>query len=187
MTYPLILASASPRRREICDLLGWTYTVCPATTELPADTTLTPEDAILRVARGKAEEVAATEPNAWVLGADTAVVVDDRLLGKPQDEAEAAAMLRLLSGRTHRVVTAVWVSGPEMNTGFADSAEVTFYPMSEPDIAAYVATGEPMDKAGAYAVQGLGARYIRGICGDFFTVMGLPAGRLYQFMQGRIE
>lgn len=183
MDRPLVLASASPRRREILELLGFTYTVCPARTELPADPSLSAEDAILRVARGKAEEVAAQYPHAIVLGADTAVVVDEVILGKPQDAEEARAMLRQLSGRTHRVITAVWVCGDGFNTGFADVAEVTFYPMTEQNIAEYVASGEPMDKAGAYAVQGCGARYIRGIHGDFYTVMGLPGGRLYRFMR----
>ncbi len=182
MNQPLILASASPRRREICDLLGIRYTVCPATGELPMDAQLSPEEAILRVARGKATAVAAAHPQAVVLGADTAVVVDDEILGKPQNEDDAKAMLRRLSGRTHRVITGVWVCGDGYNDGFADSAEVTFFPLSEADIAAYVATGEPMDKAGAYAVQGFGARYICGIHGDFYTVMGLPSGRLYRFL-----
>lgn len=185
MTRPIVLASASPRRREICDLLGLTYTVCPASTELPADTALPPAQAILQVARGKAEEVAASHPDEIVLGADTAVVVDDRILGKPQDAAEAKAMLRMLSGRTHQVITAVWVCGGTYNSGFADCADVTFFPMTEQDIEAYVSSGEPMDKAGAYAVQGIGARHIRGINGDFYTVMGLPCGRLLRFLEHR--
>ncbi len=183
MNKPIVLASASPRRREILDLLGVPYTVCPAAGELSVAADLPPEQAILRVARGKAEAVAAAHPHSTVLGADTAVVADGAILGKPHDAADAARMLRLLSGRTHRVITAVWVCGESFNTGFADSAEVTFFPLSEKEIAAYVATGEPMDKAGAYAVQGYGARHIRGICGDFYTVMGLPAGRLYRFLQ----
>ncbi len=183
MNRPIILASASPRRREICDLLGLTYTVCPARTELPADPTLSPEQAILRVARGKAEEVAAMHPGEIVLGADTAVVVDDRILGKPCDAEDAKAMLRLLSGRAHQVITAVWVCGDGYNDGFADSAEVSFFDMTEEQITVYVASNEPMDKAGAYAIQGIGARHIRGINGDFYTVMGLPCGRLYRFLE----
>ncbi len=183
MDRPIVLASASPRRREILELLGFHYTVCPARTELPADPSLSAEDAILRVARGKAEEVAAQYPNELVLGADTAVVVDETILGKPHDAEEAKAMLRQLSGRAHRVITAVWVCGDGFNTGFVDVAEVTFYPMNELEIAAYVASGEPMDKAGAYAVQGCGARYIRSVHGDFYTVMGLPGGRLYRFLR----
>lgn len=185
MIRSIVLASASPRRREICDILGIAYTVCPARTELPADPSLTAAEAILQVARGKAEEVAAVYPNDIVLGADTAVVVDDRILGKPRDAAEAKEMLRLISGRTHQVITAVWVCGEGYNDGFADHADVTFFPMTSEDIDAYVASGEPMDKAGAYAIQGIGARHIRGISGDFYTVMGLPCGRLLRFLEHR--
>ena len=116
------------------------------------------------------------------LGADTAVVVDGEILGKPTDRDDAKAMLRRLAGRSHFVITAVWVCGEGFNEGFADRAEVTFFPMSEQEIEDYVATNEPKDKAGAYAVQGCGARYIQGIHGDFYTVMGLPAGRLYRFL-----
>lgn len=179
----LVLASASPRRREICTLLGLSFTVDPAATELSADPALPAEQAILQVARGKAEEVAARYPDIPVLGADTAVVVDNDILGKPTDEADAAAMLRRLSGRTHRVITGVWLCDGDRSEGFADSTQVTFLPLTDEEIAAYVGTKEPMGKAGAYAIQGLGMRYIREIHGDFYTVMGLPAGRLYQLLK----
>lgn len=182
----MILASASPRRREICDLLGLNYTVEPAQTELPMDNHLPIEQAVLRVARGKAEEVAAKHPQAVVIGADTVVVADDTVLGKPKDTADAKAMLRRLSGREHRVVTAVWICDGENSEGFADSAAVTFMPMSDEEIEAYVASKEPMDKAGGYAIQGIGMRYIRGIKGDFYTVMGLPSGRLYEILKKHI-
>ena len=178
----VILASASPRRREILDLLGITYTVCPAQSESAADTTVSVEEAIMHVARGKAEEVAAMHPDSVVLGADTAVVIDGEILGKPQSIENAKAMLRRLSGRTHRVITGVWVCGKGFNKGFFDTAEVTFFSMTEAEIDEYVATNEPMDKAGAYAVQGHGARYIQGLNGDFYTVMGLPSGRLFRFL-----
>lgn len=179
----MILASASPRRREILDLMGFTYTVEPAKTELPPDPALSPEEAVLRVARGKAEEIAERYPNGVVLGADTVVVVDGAILGKPNDAEDAKAMLRRLSGKEHRVITAVWICDGERSEGFADSAAVTFLPMSEEEIEAYVATGEPMGKAGAYAIQGRGMRHIRGIHGDFYTVMGLPSGRLYEVLK----
>lgn len=182
----IILASASPRRREICDLLGLCYTVMPAKSELPPDPTLSADEAVLCVARGKAEEIAALHPDAVVIGADTAVVVDDTILGKPVDETDAAAMLRRLSDREHRVITAVWICDGANSEGFADSAAVTFMPMSDEEIAAYVASGEPMDKAGAYAIQGKGARFIRGVHGDFYTVMGLPSGRLYDLLKRHV-
>ncbi len=183
---PIILASASPRRREICDLLGITYIVEPAKTELPTRTDIPPEQAVLEVARSKAEEVAARHKNEVVLGADTVVAVGNELLGKPHNEKDAAAMLRRLSGKKHRVITAVWVCDGKNSEGFSDTAEVEFMPMSKQEIADYVQSGEPMDKAGAYAIQGKGMRYIRGINGDFYTVMGLPAGRLYAFLKNHI-
>ena len=182
----IVLASASPRRREICDLLGLTYTVEPAKTELPTDPALSPDQAVLCVARGKAEEIAEHYPQAVVIGADTVVVVDDTILGKPKDADDAKAMLRRLSGREHRVITAVWICDGDKSEGFADSAAVTFMPMTDEEIDAYVKSGEPMDKAGAYAIQGNGMRYIRSINGDFYTVMGLPSGRLYEMLKRHI-
>ena len=180
---PIILASASPRRQEICTLLGLTFTVIPAQNETEVDPTLPVEQAIVQVARGKAEEVAAIHPDTFVLGADTTVIVDGEVLGKPHDAKEAKAMLRHLSGRTHQVVTGVWLSKNGGGDGFADVADVVFGEMTEAEIEEYVNSGEPMDKAGAYGIQGCGMRYIDGIRGDFYTVMGLPAGRLYRFLK----
>ncbi len=182
----IILASASPRRREICELLGLTFTVLPAQTELSPDPALSVEDAIVQVARGKAEEIAALHPAQAVLGADTAVVLDGTVLGKPADRDDAKRMLRALSGRTHRVVTGVWLCDGGQGDGFADVAEVTFLPLTDDEIDGYVATGEPLDKAGAYGIQGYGARFIEKLNGDFYTVMGLPSGRLYRFLKEQL-
>ncbi len=184
----IVLASASPRRREICDLLGLTFEVCPAAAEPPFDDALTPEENALAVARAKAREVAAKRGTVVpVLGADTSVILDTATgsiaLGKPTDEADAARMLRALQGREHRVLTGVWVCGTTHEDGFVSQATVRFAPMTDAEIAAYVATGEPMDKAGAYGVQGKALRYIDGINGDFYTVMGLPAASLWRFLQ----
>jgi len=184
----IVLASASPRRREICDLLGIGTTVCPAKAEPDFDPSLSAEDNALIVARAKAQEVAATlGTDRPVLGADTAVILDDAdgytALGKPADRADAIAMLRRLSGREHRVLTGVWVCGKDREDGFVASATVRFAPMTDADIEAYVDTGEPMDKAGGYAIQGRCARYIDGLDGDFYTVMGLPAASLWRFLQ----
>ena len=184
----IVLASASPRRREICDLLGIAYTVCPAQAELPFDPTLSAEDNALAVARAKAREVAALKGTAVpVLGADTSVILDTdegaAVLGKPQDRADAFRMLSLLQGREHRVLTGVWVCGKSHSDGFVSQAVVRFAPMSEDEIRAYIATGECMDKAGSYAVQGRCLRYIDGIDGDFYTVMGLPSASLWRFLQ----
>lgn len=180
MTY--MLASGSPRRREICALAGIPVEVCPApdSAEPPLNRALSPEEAALQVARAKAEAVAAEHPDRVVIGADTSVWIEGEVLGKPTDEADAAAMLRRLQGRAHRVITAVWVCAPGGADGFADAAEVVFYPMSEEEIAAYIATGEPMDKAGAYAIQGECVVFIKEIRGEYNNVVGLPVARLYQ-------
>ena len=180
------MASASPRRREILQTLGVPFEVCPALSEQPIDPTLPIEEAVLKTAASKAREVAKKFPDRAVLGADTVVVLPaeegGEVLGKPTSPAHAAEMLRRLSGRNHRVMTAVYLCTPQGNDGFTDTVHVAFYPMSERDIADYLDSGEPFDKAGAYGIQGLGSRYVRVIAGDFFTVMGLPAGRLWQFL-----
>ena len=132
---------------------------------------------MLAVARCKAEEVAARHPHRLVVGADTIVVAEGKILGKPGSPEEAGRMLRLLAGRTHEVMTGVWICSPGLCGGFTDTASVSFFPMTEEEIAEY------MDKAGAYAIQGTGMRYIQGIHGDFYTVMGLPGSRLRRFLR----
>ena len=184
----ILLASASPRRREICDLLGIGYTVCPAQAELPFDPSLSVEDNALAVARAKAREVAALKGTAVpVLGADTSVILDTAegavVLGKPHDRADAFRMLSMLQGRAHRVLTGVWVCGNDREDGFVAQATVRFAPMTDEEIDAYIDTGESMDKAGAYAVQGRCLRHIDGIDGDFYTVRGLPSAALWRFLQ----
>jgi len=143
----------------------------------------TPEETAARLAAAKADAVAARRPGEWVLGADTLVVLEDRMLGKPADDAEAARMLGLLSGREHRVVTGVCLRrGAEPCRAEVEWSTVRFAPLSAEEIAWYVATGEPRDKAGAYAVQGLGARFIERIEGSFTNVMGLPARAVYRLL-----
>ena len=179
---PIILASASPRRQEILQLLDIPFEAHPASGER-APEGLSPVERVEALARSKAEEVAAAFPERLVVGADTMVVVDDRVLGKPRDREEAIAMLLALQGRTHEVMTGVWVCAPQRAAGFVDRTQVAFYPMTRAEAAAYVDTGEPMDKAGAYGIQGRGMRFIRGIRGDFYTVMGLPGARLARFLE----
>lgn len=174
----LILASQSPRRREILNMLGY----CPVCRPANADETLPsdqpPAGGVELLARRKASAVLpAADAADTVLGSDTVVVLDGRILGKPRDAAEAATMLRLLSGRTHYVYTGVALLRGEESFIFHDRTRVTFYDLSDREIHEYVATGEPMDKAGAYGIQGRGSALVRGIAGDFFTVMGLPAGK----------
>jgi septum formation protein len=180
----LILASASPRRAEILHSLGIPFTVSPS--DVPEDMHAgeTAESAARRLARDKAESAAARHPEAWVLAADTLVFLDGSTLAKPRDDAEAAAMLRRLAGREHGVVTSVHLRrGADPGRGIAETSRVRFAPMTEAEILWYVGTGEPRDKAGAYGVQGLGARFIAEIHGSFTNVMGLPARAVYELLR----
>ena len=185
---PLILASQSPRRQEILTLAGFEFSVCPADAEW-APEGLTPFDRVRELARSKAAQVAKNHPNSIVLGSDTMVVLGENALGKPRDEQDAVHMLMGLQGRTHEVMTGVWIIETDdcgnsvKEDGFTDVTIVDFWAFSEGEAAEYVATGEPMDKAGAYGIQGKGMRLVKGITGDFFTVMGLPGGRLVRFLK----
>ena len=180
----LILASQSPRRQELLGLITPNFSVCPA----DIDEGLCPgadlAEEVARLAAGKARAVAALHPQAAVIGSDTLVVLDGQALGKPADEQDACRMLRLLSGRTHEVMTglALYVPGQGMLTDTVVT-RVRFADLSDEEIASYVASGEPMDKAGAYGIQGTGARFIQGIEGDYYSVMGLPVRRLYERMR----
>lgn len=173
---PLILASASPRRRQLLHEAGVTFTVIPSHIAEELRPGELPEEYALRVAREKAQDVATQCPGSWVLGADTIVAVDDLVLGKPKDAADGFGMLRLLSGRTHRVITAFALLD---GTGQVSDhrlvvSQVTFKPLSDDHIHNYLATGEPFDKAGAYAVQGLGAALVERVEGSYTNVVGLP-------------
>lgn len=185
---PLVLASASPRRQEILQLAGVSFTVCPADSEW-APEGLPAEERVRQFARCKAAQGASQFPEHLILGADTMVVLDGLTLGKPHSQEEAVEMLLRLQGRKHQVMTGVWVISTDKygNTvkenGFTDTAEVRFFPFTRQEAEAYVATGEPMDKAGSYGIQGKGMRFVEGISGDFYTVMGLPGGRLLRFLQ----
>lgn len=191
----LVLASASPRRRELLTQAGYTFVVHPA--HIPEDA-LPSEDPIAyvtRLAREKAQVVFAElsrqckkegldgQPPLMVLGADTTVTLDEHILGKPEDSADAARMLRLLSGRTHRVITGIAVVTATSTEAAAESTEVTFTTLSDEEIATYIATGEPIDKAGAYAIQGLAARWIPRIEGCYFNVVGLPIARVSSLLK----
>jgi len=184
MTAPrLILASQSPRRRELLSLIGLVHDVLPA----DIDETVLPDEQPAshaeRLAREKAATIAALHPTAIVVGSDTIVVLDGQILGKPRDEAEAIRTLQQLSGRTHTVLTAVAVARGSVLESGVESVEVTFRALSDRRIAAYVATGEPMDKAGAYGIQGYGATLVERIHGDYFAVMGLALGRLIELLR----
>lgn len=174
----VILASSSPRRRQLLDLVGIRHRVIPADTDesyLPGEI---PEAHAERLAREKVAKIAALEPDALVIGADTIVVVDGVVLGKPRDVADAARMLHLLSGRSHTVMTAVAASYQGRTVSQVETVDVTFIPLGDEDIRRYIATEEPMDKAGAYGIQGHGATIVRRVDGDYFAVMGLSLVRL---------
>ena len=183
MTAPrVVLASSSPRRRELLTLIGIPHAVVPADIdETPFDDEQ-PHAHAERLAREKALAVARAEPGAVVVGADTIVVMDGDILGKPRDEAMAAAMLRRLSGRAHVVLTAVAVARGERVVAGVESVDVRFRELSDEDIARYIATREPMDKAGAYGIQGFGATIVDRIDGDYFAVMGLALGRMIRLL-----
>lgn len=185
MKRKLILASASPRRKELLNNLGLDFEVCPADID---ESVLPGEDVAaypLRIAMKKALAVAAEKKDAVVLAADTAVIVDDEILGKPKSEAEAKTMLKKLSGREHVVITGIGLvdTGSGRTLSCAEQTIVYFHPLKETEIDAYLASGEPMDKAGAYGIQGLGALLIRRLEGDYFNVMGLPISKLYRLLQ----
>ena len=176
-----ILASASPRRKELLEQIGVKFNILPATGE-EAITKL-PGEVVMELAKQKAEEVAKTAgADALVLGADTVVAYEGKILGKPKDEADALRMLTILSGKEHEVYTGVALidNRDQSMENFFERTKVTMYPVSEEEIRDYIAGGEPMDKAGAYAIQGLGAKFIQKIEGDYNNVVGLPIGRIYQ-------
>jgi len=182
----LILASASPRRRELLQQAGFAFEVrAPSVNEIPLPDE-SAEDFARRAARDKALDVAASTPSdSLVLGADTVVVADSEILGKPADVPDAARMLRLLSGFTHRVVTGVCLARPPARVEALahETTFVTFRDLDEAEIATYVASGEPFDKAGAYGIQGLASRFVTRIEGCYFNVVGLPVALVYDLLK----
>jgi septum formation protein len=181
----LVLASASPRRQELLRNAGISFTVRPADIDETPMLAESPQVCAERLAREKAVAVSQSRPEDYVLGADTIVVVDDTILGKPRDADDAARMLRLLSGRMHAVITGVCVVGPvasKVKTA-SETTLVTFCELCDDEIRDYIATGEPMDKAGAYAIQGIASRWIPRIEGDYGNVVGLPVALVYAMLQ----
>jgi MAF protein len=179
----VILASASPRRRELLSLVGIPHVVEPADIdESYRDGEEAPEHAE-RLAREKAAAIAGRHTDAVVIAADTIVLIDGLVLGKPRDEADAERMLAMLGGQTHVVLTAVAVAyHGELRSG-VESVRVTFRSLARERIRAYIATGEPMDKAGSYGIQGYGATLVERIDGDYFAVMGLALARMTELLE----
>ena len=183
MTTPhVILASQSPRRRELLTLVGIPHEVQPADIDESYGAGELPHAHAERLAREKAAVVARSAPDAVVIGSDTIVVLDGDVLGKPRDERDAASMLMRLSGRTHTVMTAVAVMWRGVERSAVEEVEVTFHALTSAEIDAYIATREPMDKAGAYGIQGFGATIVARVDGDYFAVMGLPLQRMVRLM-----
>ena len=183
----LVLASSSPRRAELLAAAGFVFTIAHADldeTPLPHE----PADRyVRRLAEAKARAVAARHPGQPVLGADTTVVVDGDILAKPADAADAAAMLRRLQGRAHEVLTGVALVAPAGARVELETTRVWFAPMTEAEIAAYVATGEPLDKAGAYGIQGWAARYVTRVEGSYSNVVGLPVALVHELVRALTE
>lgn len=186
----IILASASPRRYELLTQLGLTFDVEPAQSEEKAQDDIPPEEIVKRLAYAKADEIrkrhnaaGPSDDPMLIIGADTIVVKDGCILGKPTDEKNAFSMLQSLSGTTHQVYTGVALISSEWEVQFSEKTDVTFYPMTEEEIEAYIGTGEPMDKAGAYGIQGIGGRFVKEIRGDYNNVVGLPIARLYHVLK----
>jgi septum formation protein len=178
----IVLASASPRRQELLRQVGLTFRIIPSMVDERVTTPMTPAELVEYLALSKARDVASRVPDALVIGADTIVVVDGQVLGKPKDRADAIGMLQRLSGRTHQVLTGVALVQGDRQMVAHEVTQVHFRPLEQGEIERYVDSGEPMDKAGAYAIQGRASAMIRGIEGDYFNVVGLPLCRTVQML-----
>lgn len=189
----IVLASASPRRRELLSQIGLEFEVMPSNIEEKSKS-LIPSQMVMELSEGKAMDIYEKLPweaktSVWVVGADTVVAFGNQIMGKPENRRHAVEMLSCLQGSTHQVYTGVTLVGQgkkenePFKVSFYEKTDVTMYPMSREEIDAYVDTGEPMDKAGAYGIQGRCAAFIKEIKGDYNNVVGLPIGRLYQEMK----
>jgi septum formation protein len=177
----LVLASASPRRQELLRTARIPFTVRPATVDEQPFAAENPEAYVSRLAEAKAR--VCWQPGELTLGADTVVTLDGLLLGKPSDSADAARMLRLLSGRTHQVLTGICLYDGTSTHAAVETTAVEFLELTDEEIDAYVASGEPFDKAGAYGIQGEASKFVRRVDGCYFNVVGLPVARVYSFIR----
>ena len=169
-----IVASASPRRKEILEMGGFSFRIIPSDCDETIDEKLSPEETVKILAERKALSVLSENKDAVVLGCDTVVALEDEILGKPADREDASAMIKNLSGKTHRVCTGVCIADNDRTETFVSVAEVEFYELSDETAESYVATGESDDKAGAYGIQGLGGTLVKSIKGDYYAIVGLP-------------
>lgn len=174
----IILASASPRRKELLETAGAEFEIIVADVDESVPEGTKPEDAAIMTAEKKALAVAESHKDSVVIGADTIVVAGEKILGKPTDKANACRMLSMLSGVEHKVITGVCLACGDKKITFAQVSKVKFYDLTDDEINAYVETGEPMDKAGAYGIQGKGCVLVEKIEGDYFNIVGLPVARV---------
>ncbi|WP_042459197.1 Maf family protein [Neobacillus dielmonensis] len=173
----LILASSSPRRKELLENLRIPFAISSSNVDESFNPDLPPDEVVMELAHRKAQAVFEKNPDAFVIGSDTIVVADNRFLGKPADEAEAFQILKGLSGSQHEVYTGVSIVSPANSVRFYEKTEVWFWELTDDEIRSYVKSGEPLDKAGAYGIQGLGSMLVKKINGDYFAVVGLPVAR----------
>ncbi|WP_462412378.1 Maf family protein [Neobacillus sp. Marseille-QA0830] len=173
----LILASSSPRRKELLENLRIPFAISSSNVDESFNPDLSPDEVVMELANRKAQAIFKENPQSYVIGSDTIVVADGQFLGKPADEAEAFQMLKGLSGSQHEVYTGVSIVSPESSTRFFEKTEVWFWELTDEEIRSYVNSGEPLDKAGAYGIQGLGSMLVQKISGDYFAVVGLPVAR----------
>jgi septum formation protein len=180
-----ILASSSPRRRELLTSIGLEFDVIPSNVPEVHQQGEAPEEYVGRLSRDKARAIAAAHPDRWVIAADTTVLFGETLLEKPADPEDAVRMLRVIAGQTHIVYTGITLqhAGRGYHETRVSESEVRMLPLSDDEIRWYVATGEPLDKAGAYAVQGIGAMFIESVHGSFTNVVGLPLATLFQMLK----
>jgi len=179
----LVLASASPRRKELISFISSDVKIFPADVDESFSDDIPAESVPEILAVRKAKAVSEKFPEDTVIGSDTSVIVEGVILGKPSDREDAKRMLRLLSGKTHKVITGCAVFKKGRSVSFSETTEVTFYPLTDKEIDDYVNTNEPMDKAGAYGIQGYGSLLIKGINGDYFNVVGLPVAKLNKVLK----
>ena len=183
----IILASASPRRKELLTLAGIEYDVIVSQCEETLPDGITPDKAVEELARQKAEDVFSRNSDALIIAADTVVALGNTILGKPKDEEDAFNMLSSLSGRRHTVFTGVCIKTHDKTDIFHVATDVEFYPLSDKEIKEYIATKEPMDKAGAYGIQGKGFVLVKGIHGDYFNVVGLPLAEMVRHINSNLS
>ncbi|WP_068674801.1 nucleoside triphosphate pyrophosphatase [Oceanobacillus sp. Castelsardo] len=183
MEQRLILASGSPRRKELLQNMNLSFDVIVSDVEETIDRTLSPEELVQSISYQKAFSIAKNHPKAFVIGADTVVLLDNQVLGKPTTEENAFQILHQLSGRQHEVLTGVTIIKDKQIISFYEKTLIEFWPLTKSEIWDYIKTGEPMDKAGSYGIQGLGSYLVKKINGDYCTVVGLPVARLLRELE----